>query len=34
LPLAEAPGKLSYNGERKMAQKAVEYVNAYPDKLS
>ena len=33
LPLAEAPGKLSYNGERQMAEKALEYVNAHPDKL-
>lgn len=33
LPLAEAPGKLSYNGERQMAEKALEYVNANPDKL-
>jgi 8-oxo-dGTP pyrophosphatase MutT (NUDIX family) len=34
MPLAEAPGKLSYNGERKMAEKALEYVQANPDKLS
>src|SRR6201986_3355364 len=33
LPLAEAPGKLSYNGERQMAEKALKYVNAHPDKL-
>jgi 8-oxo-dGTP pyrophosphatase MutT (NUDIX family) len=33
LPLAEAPGKLSYNGERQMAEKALEYVNAHPDQL-
>jgi 8-oxo-dGTP pyrophosphatase MutT (NUDIX family) len=31
LPLAEAPGKLSYNGERQMAEKALEYVNSHPD---
>jgi 8-oxo-dGTP pyrophosphatase MutT (NUDIX family) len=31
LLLAEAPGKLSYNGERQMAEKALEYVNANPD---
>jgi 8-oxo-dGTP pyrophosphatase MutT (NUDIX family) len=31
LPLVEAPGKLSYNGERQMAEKALEYVNANPD---
>jgi 8-oxo-dGTP pyrophosphatase MutT (NUDIX family) len=34
MPLAEAPGKLSYNGERKMAEKALEYIKANPDKLS
>lgn len=33
LPLSEAPTKLSYNGERKMAEKALEYVTAHPDKL-
>jgi 8-oxo-dGTP pyrophosphatase MutT (NUDIX family) len=33
LPLSEAPGKLSYNGERKMAEKALEYVKAHPDKM-
>lgn len=33
LPLSEAPAKLSYNGERKMAEKALEYVKANPDKL-
>jgi 8-oxo-dGTP pyrophosphatase MutT (NUDIX family) len=31
LPLADAPKKLSYNGERQMAEKALEYVNAHPD---
>ena len=31
LPLAEAPRKLSYNGERQMAEKALEYVQAHPD---
>jgi len=30
LPLAEAPKILSYNGERKMAEKALEYVKAHP----
>jgi bis(5'-nucleosidyl)-tetraphosphatase len=34
LPLADAPGKLSYNGERQMAEKALEYVNTHPEKLS
>jgi 8-oxo-dGTP pyrophosphatase MutT (NUDIX family) len=33
IPLAEAPGKLSYNGERKMAEKALEYLNAHTGKL-
>ena len=33
LPLNEAPAKLSYNGERKMAEKALEYVKVNPDKL-
>lgn len=31
LPLTEVPGRLSYNGERQMAEKALEYVNAHPD---
>jgi predicted NUDIX family NTP pyrophosphohydrolase len=34
IPLAEAPAKLSYNGERQMAEKALEYVRANADKLS
>ncbi|MGC2694728.1 MAG: NUDIX domain-containing protein [Candidatus Angelobacter sp.] len=34
LPLAEAPSRLSYNGERQMAEKALEYVNAHREKLS
>ncbi len=33
MPLSEAPAKLSYSGEREMAQKALEYVEAYPEKL-
>ncbi|MBZ5509211.1 MAG: NUDIX domain-containing protein [Acidobacteriia bacterium] len=32
--LFEAPGKLSYNGERKMAEKALEYVKAHADELA
>ena len=34
MPLEEAPSKLSYNGERKMAEKALEYVKTNPDKLA
>jgi 8-oxo-dGTP pyrophosphatase MutT (NUDIX family) len=34
MPLAEAPAKLSYNGERQMAEKALEYVQSHADKLS
>lgn len=34
LPLAEAPKKLSYNGERQMAEKALEYVKTHGDKLA
>ena len=34
MPLAEAPAKLSYNGERQMAEKALAYVQAHPDKLN
>ncbi len=34
LPLTEAPGKLSYNGERQMAQKALEYVEANHERLA
>jgi 8-oxo-dGTP pyrophosphatase MutT (NUDIX family) len=33
LPLEEAASKLSYNGERTMAEKALKYVKAHPDKL-
>jgi 8-oxo-dGTP pyrophosphatase MutT (NUDIX family) len=33
LPLSAATSQLSYNGERKMAEKAQEYVKAHPDKL-
>ncbi len=33
IPLSEAPAKLSYSGERQMAEKALEYVNAHPDQL-
>jgi 8-oxo-dGTP pyrophosphatase MutT (NUDIX family) len=33
LPLTEAPIRLSYNGERKMAEKALEYVKIHPDEL-
>jgi 8-oxo-dGTP pyrophosphatase MutT (NUDIX family) len=33
LPLAEAPGKLSYNGERQMAEKALQYLEARANKL-
>jgi len=31
LPLDDAPGKLSYKGEREMAQRALDYLNAHPD---
>jgi hypothetical protein len=31
MPLAETPGKLSYPGERQMAEKALEYLKAHPD---
>jgi 8-oxo-dGTP pyrophosphatase MutT (NUDIX family) len=34
IPLSEAPAKLSYNGERQMAEKAVQYVEAHPEKLT
>ena len=34
LPLAEAPGKLSYNGERQMAEKALAYIEAHPDEMA
>jgi 8-oxo-dGTP pyrophosphatase MutT (NUDIX family) len=33
MPLVDAPAKLSYNGERQMAEKALEYVNANQEKL-
>ncbi|HKD79026.1 MAG TPA: NUDIX domain-containing protein [Candidatus Angelobacter sp.] len=33
LPLEEAAKKLSYSGEKQMAEKALEYVKAHPDKL-
>lgn len=31
IPLDEAPGRLSYKGEREVAQKALEYLAANPD---
>jgi hypothetical protein len=34
IPLSEAPAKLSYNGERQMAETALAYVSANPDKLA
>ena len=34
LPLSEAPGKLSYNGERQMAEKALAYIESHPDELT
>jgi 8-oxo-dGTP pyrophosphatase MutT (NUDIX family) len=34
IPLSEAPAKLSYSGERQMAEKALEYVKAHPDQLA
>jgi 8-oxo-dGTP pyrophosphatase MutT (NUDIX family) len=30
LPLADAPKNLSYNGERKMAEEALNYLKAHP----
>ena len=33
MPLDQAPQKLSYNGEREMAQKALEYVKAHEREL-
>jgi 8-oxo-dGTP pyrophosphatase MutT (NUDIX family) len=33
LPLEDAAKKLSYSGEKQMAEKALEYVKAHPDKL-
>lgn len=31
VPLDEAPAKLSYKGEREMAERALEYVSAHPE---
>jgi len=31
LPLDEAPVKLSYQGEREMAERAIEYLKAHPE---
>jgi 8-oxo-dGTP pyrophosphatase MutT (NUDIX family) len=33
LPLEQAAKRLSYSGEKQMAEKALEYVKAHPDKL-
>ena len=33
LPLAEAPAKLSYKGEKEVAQKALEYVKTHSQEL-
>jgi len=33
LPLEEAAKKLSYNGEKQMAEKALEYITAHPERL-
>ncbi len=33
LPLEEAAQKLSYSGEKQMAKKALEYVQAHPDQV-
>jgi bis(5'-nucleosidyl)-tetraphosphatase len=33
LPLEEAAKKLSYSGEKQMAEKALEYVQTHPDQL-
>lgn len=33
LPLREAPAQLSYRGEKQMAQKALEYLQAHPEEL-
>src|SRR5215471_14214328 len=33
LPLAEAPERLSYKGEREVAQNALEYVNSHSQEL-
>ena len=34
LPLADAPAKLSYSGERQMAEKALAYIESHPDELA
>jgi 8-oxo-dGTP pyrophosphatase MutT (NUDIX family) len=34
IPLSEAPAKLSYGGERQMAEKALAYVKANSEKLT
>ena len=34
LPLKEAFAKLSYRGEKQMAQKALEYLQAHPEELA
>jgi len=34
LPLQEASAKLSYRGEKQMAQKALEYLQAHPEELA
>jgi 8-oxo-dGTP pyrophosphatase MutT (NUDIX family) len=31
IPLADAPARLSYSGERQVARRAMEYVNAHPE---
>ena len=33
IPLDQAPQKLSYNGEKQIAQKALQYVKAHEDEL-
>jgi hypothetical protein len=33
LPLKEAGAKLSYRGEKQMAQKAWEYIQSHPEAL-
>lgn len=34
LPLADAPRKLSYSGERQMAEKALAYIKSHPNELA
>src|ERR1700704_4512980 len=34
LPLSDASAKLSYNGERQMAEKALAYIGSHPDELT